>query len=144
MWDLQRNGGSVAATTERILSGRSLDSVRHMSMVVIERMLITEPQPPPSFQPPMPRQATTAATSNPIPSKPANSDLITRYNLSSRITTPAESTSPEQATSTGSKTQSWSQNKTERAEILKKRREEMVLAARRKMEERDRKAAGAA
>ena len=27
MWDLQRNGGSVPATTERILSGRSLDSV---------------------------------------------------------------------------------------------------------------------
>lgn len=28
MWDLQRNGGSVAATTERILSGRGLDEVR--------------------------------------------------------------------------------------------------------------------
>lgn len=26
-WDLQRNGGSVAATTERILSGRALDTV---------------------------------------------------------------------------------------------------------------------
>lgn len=26
-WDLQRNGGSVAATTERILSGRGLDTV---------------------------------------------------------------------------------------------------------------------
>ena len=28
MWDLQRNGGSVAATTERILGGRGLDPVR--------------------------------------------------------------------------------------------------------------------
>lgn len=28
MWDLQRNGGSVPATTERVLSGRSLDAVR--------------------------------------------------------------------------------------------------------------------
>lgn len=28
MWDLQRNGGNVAATTERILSGRGLDTVR--------------------------------------------------------------------------------------------------------------------
>lgn len=28
MWDLQRNGGSVQATTERILSGRGLDMVR--------------------------------------------------------------------------------------------------------------------
>jgi hypothetical protein len=27
-WDLQRNGGNVAATTERALSGRGLDSVR--------------------------------------------------------------------------------------------------------------------
>lgn len=29
MWDLQRNGGSVAATTERILSGRGLENVSH-------------------------------------------------------------------------------------------------------------------
>lgn len=28
MWDLQRNGGSVAATTERILTGRGLEMVR--------------------------------------------------------------------------------------------------------------------
>ena len=28
MWDLQRNGGSVAATTERMLGGRGLDPVR--------------------------------------------------------------------------------------------------------------------
>lgn len=27
MWDLQRNGGSIAATTERILTGRGLDTV---------------------------------------------------------------------------------------------------------------------
>lgn len=27
MWDLQRNGGSVAATTERILAGRGLEVV---------------------------------------------------------------------------------------------------------------------
>jgi len=27
MWDLQRNGGSVQATTERVLSGRGLDTV---------------------------------------------------------------------------------------------------------------------
>lgn len=28
MWDLQRNGGSVAATTERILTGQGLEPVR--------------------------------------------------------------------------------------------------------------------
>jgi coupling of ubiquitin conjugation to ER degradation protein 1 len=27
-WDLQRNGGNVEATTERVLSGRGLDTVR--------------------------------------------------------------------------------------------------------------------
>lgn len=27
IWDLQRNGGSVAATTERILTGRGLETV---------------------------------------------------------------------------------------------------------------------
>lgn len=27
MWDLQRNGGNVAATTERILTGRGLETV---------------------------------------------------------------------------------------------------------------------
>jgi coupling of ubiquitin conjugation to ER degradation protein 1 len=27
MWDLQRNGGNVAATTDRILNGRGLDIV---------------------------------------------------------------------------------------------------------------------
>jgi hypothetical protein len=27
MWDLQRNGGSMAATTERVLSGRGLEQV---------------------------------------------------------------------------------------------------------------------
>ena len=29
IWDLQRNGGSVAATTERILTGRGLDVVSY-------------------------------------------------------------------------------------------------------------------
>lgn len=27
-WDLQRNGGSMAATTERLISGRGLETVR--------------------------------------------------------------------------------------------------------------------
>src|SRR5450432_3667958 len=30
MWDLQRNGGNVAATIERILSGRGLETVSHL------------------------------------------------------------------------------------------------------------------
>lgn len=112
MWDLQRNGGNVVATTERVLSGRGLEN------------------PPQSFQPPQPVPASSAST--PAPSKPLQPDLITRYNLKSRL---AES---EAETDTGSKPQAqqqaWSQNKGERQALLQRRREEMILAARRKME----------
>jgi coupling of ubiquitin conjugation to ER degradation protein 1 len=34
MWDLQRNGGNVAATTERVLSGRGLDAVCSLRRLV--------------------------------------------------------------------------------------------------------------
>lgn len=34
MWDLQRNGGSVAATTERILAGRGLETVRVATLML--------------------------------------------------------------------------------------------------------------
>ncbi|GAB7345088.1 hypothetical protein MBLNU457_3491t1 [Dothideomycetes sp. NU457] len=126
MWDLQRNGGSVQATTERVLSGRSLDT------------------PPPSFQPQITQSATqtlpatrpTSSTDAPLP------DLITRYNLSSKISSSsgvdpgtASDSSPSPSAS-GSKA-GWSQNKSERAELLKKRREDMILAARRKMEAKE-------
>ncbi|KAJ9624992.1 hypothetical protein H2203_004943 [Taxawa tesnikishii (nom. ined.)] len=123
MWDLQRNGGSLQATTERLLSGRPLDT------------------PPPSFQPPMPTPtAPTASTTGAQKPNPIHPDLITRYNLSSRVTArgPAEEGSATMVAE-AEKKQGWSANKNERAEQLKRRREEMVLAARRKMEERDRK-----
>ncbi|KAJ5554935.1 Ubiquitin system component Cue [Penicillium sp. DV-2018c] len=115
MWDLQRNGGSVAATTERILTGRGLET------------------PPPSFQPQVaipsanipPTQTTTAAPTL----KADGQDLISRYNLSEKAATPpAES----QAEAPLSKT-TWSQNKEERQRLLQKRRDDMILAARRKM-----------
>lgn len=35
MWDLQRNGGNVVATTERILSGRGLEVVRAIAVPFI-------------------------------------------------------------------------------------------------------------
>jgi coupling of ubiquitin conjugation to ER degradation protein 1 len=35
MWDLQRNGGSAAATTERILTGRGLETVRHTYLALV-------------------------------------------------------------------------------------------------------------
>ncbi|KAJ5363698.1 uncharacterized protein N7496_009411 [Penicillium cataractarum] len=119
MWDLQRNGGSVAATTERILTGRGLET------------------PPPSFQPPIaipsvnaqPTQATRAASA----SKGNGQDLISRYNLSGKI---AADSSAESAPAPAS-TSAWSQNKEERQRLLQKRRDEMILAARRKMMQKD-------
>ncbi|KAK4904604.1 hypothetical protein LTR28_000923 [Elasticomyces elasticus] len=127
MWDLHRNGGSVQATIERVLGGRALDV-----------------KPPVSFQPPIPSPipSSTSASAAPAP-KNVHPDLITRYNLSSKIASPP----PRDGTSSGveAKTKQvvWSANKNERSEQLKRRREEMILAARRKMEEKER-AAGAA
>lgn len=85
-------------------------------------------QPPPSFQPPLPASASTPSSSQP---KPAHPDLITRYNLASKL-----GQDPVESSSQGK--QGWSQNKNERQALLQRRREEMILSARRKMEERER------
>ncbi|KAL1982881.1 hypothetical protein VTN96DRAFT_809 [Rasamsonia emersonii] len=129
MWDLQRNGGSVAATTERILTGRGLET------------------PPPSFQPqiPQPSPVTTAVrttSSSQAPPKSQGQDLISRYNLKDRIEKEDESAdAPEQ---TSQPSGGWSQNKSERQRLLQKRRDDMILAARRKLLQKDREAAARA
>jgi len=110
MWDLQRNGGNVVATTERILSGRGLEV------------------PPQSFQPPVP--VPSSAPGVPAPAKPLQPDLITRYNLASKLDAPE----PEEAKPQPQTGAAWSANKGERQALLQRRREEMILAARRKME----------
>ncbi|KAJ5172701.1 hypothetical protein N7492_005294 [Penicillium capsulatum] len=119
MWDLQRNGGSVAATTERILTGRGLET------------------PPPSFQPQIAipsasRLATQATTTARPAAKAEGQDLISRYNLGAKVASEASEESP----ATMSKS-SWSQNKDERQRLLQKRRDDMILAARRKMMQKD-------
>ncbi|KAM0706040.1 hypothetical protein Q7P35_007400 [Cladosporium inversicolor] len=112
-WDLHRNGGNVAGTSERILSGRGLDA------------------PPPSFQPPLPAQAAPAAQT---PSVSAGQpDLITRYGLQGRINDKGK----EAMKSEEQKRMAWTSDKAARAEGLRRRREEMVLEARRKMLEKD-------
>ncbi|UZP40853.1 hypothetical protein NXS19_008669 [Fusarium pseudograminearum] len=106
LWDLQRNGGNIQTTTERILSGR-LDT----------------PPPPPG-------QAATsgsAATAPRQPEKPAQPDLITRYNLKNKLDTVSQEDQD-------AKGKGWSSNKDERQASLQRRRDEMILAARRKME----------
>ncbi|KAF7620417.1 hypothetical protein AFLA_005725 [Aspergillus flavus NRRL3357] len=115
MWDLQRNGGNVAATTERILTGRGLET------------------PPPSFQPQVAipqasAPAQTAAAS--AASKSEGQDLISRYNLSGKVATEGAETTQSSPSS------GWSQNKEERQRILQKRRDDMILAARKRMEQK--------
>ncbi|KAI2469384.1 hypothetical protein F4781DRAFT_394604 [Annulohypoxylon bovei var. microspora] len=114
LWDLHRNGGNIAATTERILSGR------------IET-------PPVTFQPPPPPASPTPSTAQTqtfkAPPKPAEPDLITRYKLQDKITANGEA---ESAT----KSKAWSSNRDERQTALQRRRDEMILAARKKMEAR--------
>lgn len=67
--------------------------------------------------------------------EPSQPDLITRYNLASKVAK-AESSGYEVAdsTSTAAGKSAWSSNKNERQALLQKRREEMILAARKKMQ----------
>ncbi|KAI1650778.1 uncharacterized protein F4817DRAFT_241789 [Daldinia loculata] len=112
LWDLHRNGGNIAATTERILAGR------------IETPPITfQPSPPPTS----PNPSATQTQPFKAPPKPAEPDLITRYKLQDKVSTGSE---PESST----KPKAWSSNRNERQASLQRRRDEMILAARRKME----------
>ncbi|KAM4056857.1 CUE domain-containing protein [Hirsutella rhossiliensis] len=111
LWDLQRNGGSIQSTTERILAG-SLET------------------PPVTFQPaPAPGQATPSASAGPAtraPEKSVQPDLITRYKLEAKLKAPVEGGEKDG--------KGWSSNRDERQSSLQRRRDEMILAARRKME----------
>lgn len=108
------------ATTERILSGRGLEN------------------PPQTFQPPLPVAAssssTSAAGSKPGIVKPPQPDLITRYNLTSKIASENETVEDAENSNSNIGKPAWSQNKSERQALLQRRREEMILAARKKMQ----------
>ncbi|KAK7997220.1 hypothetical protein PG989_005260 [Apiospora arundinis] len=114
LWDLQRNGGSISATTERVLSGR----------------METPPSPPRS-------PANAAARSQqqkPAVPKSTEPDLITRYNLQSRVSESSAGGAVGTSDSTDAKGKAWSSNRDERQSALQRRRDEMIIAARRKME----------
>ncbi|KAL1874435.1 hypothetical protein Daus18300_003453 [Diaporthe australafricana] len=117
LWDLQRNGGSIAATTEKILSGRM-------------------ETPPITFQPPPPpgsngaSSSSSQAGSRKPAEKPAQPNLIQRYNLEDKV----KQQEAEEASGDAASKKSWSNSKDERQTLLQKRRDEMILAARRKME----------
>jgi coupling of ubiquitin conjugation to ER degradation protein 1 len=148
MWDLQRNGGNIAATTERILSGRGLEEVschitaEDLCSIATDATANTV-QPPQTFRPPMPPAAASSSSQNGAGTrtetpKPSQPDLIARYNLGAKLAATngedkeASPASPSPGGSPGGK--AWSQNKTERQSLMQQRREEMILAARRKME----------
>ncbi|KAG6040986.1 hypothetical protein E4U41_006376 [Claviceps citrina] len=111
LWDLYRNGGSVQNTTERILAGR------------LETPPVTfQPLPPPG----QPQSGASAASATRQADKPSQPDLITRYNLGGKIAAGVQEEEKE--------VRGWSSNREERQSTLQRRRDEMILAARRKME----------
>ncbi|KAK3624419.1 hypothetical protein LTR56_021043 [Elasticomyces elasticus] len=122
-WDLQQNGNSVPATSERVLSGRGLDN------------------PPVSFQPNLAGpgvQAPAVGVSGAgrVKLGKGEEDLISRYNLQGRVNGTGKGKEAVPSEEEQKKKAGWSSDKVARAEGLRKRREEMVLEARRKMEER--------
>jgi coupling of ubiquitin conjugation to ER degradation protein 1 len=94
-------------------------------------------QAPPSFQPVIPASTNiisgASAASGAL--KKAEPDLITRYNLQSQVNSKGKE--KEQPPAVG-----WASNKEKRQEMLRRRRDEMILAAREKMLEKDRQGAG--
>ncbi|EOO03841.1 putative cue domain-containing protein [Phaeoacremonium minimum UCRPA7] len=117
LWNLSRDGNNVAATTERILAGRM-------------------ETPPITFQPPPPPGSNAASSSTSQgqtqakpAEKPAQPDLITRYNLQDKVAAASASEAADQSGKKG-----WSTSRDERQSLLQKRRDEMILAARKKME----------
>ncbi|KAF8429530.1 hypothetical protein EV426DRAFT_713451 [Tirmania nivea] len=129
-WELQKNGGSVEITTEKILAQGYL------------------PEPPapvnqagsaPRSRAPTPAGGAVAgAVAGAVGSSSSTpkpyTDLITRYNLADKL---AASSSDDEVTAQGrGKASSWSQDKQERQALLQKRRDDMVLKARRKLEEK--------
>ncbi|KAM0328203.1 hypothetical protein ACHAQA_005610 [Verticillium albo-atrum] len=119
LWDLQRNGGNVQTTSERILAGR------------IETPPITFQPPPPVGGPAANAGSTNAAAAAlKQAGKPTQPDLITRYKLEGKIGAAAEDEKRQQDRAG----KAWSSDRDERQAALQRRRDEMILQARRKME----------
>jgi coupling of ubiquitin conjugation to ER degradation protein 1 len=94
-------------------------------------------QAPPSFQPSITfSPATSSSPSSSVQSSQKHEDLITRYNLQSRVSGKGKERE-EEAPAAG-----WQADKVERQRVLQRRRDEMILAARRKMQEKDSLAGG--
>ena len=108
-------------------------------MLRLDTATIDKLKAPASFQ--LPAGPVVAAPLRPVAAaaKPSHPDLITRYNLSSKLDQPAESVDERP------KAKAWSADRGERQSNLQRKREEMILAARKKLEEKERaNATGAA
>lgn len=91
--------------------------------------------PPPTYQPdlPSPAAAAAAVAEGSGGAKAGRPDLITRYGLQGKVGGKGKEPVPSEE----QKRSAWSSDKIARAEGLKKRREEMILEARRKMQAKE-------
>ncbi|KAF8464031.1 hypothetical protein BDZ91DRAFT_849850 [Kalaharituber pfeilii] len=135
-WELQRNGGSIEITTEKILANGFLPEPPASATPAPSTSSASTSSPAPRSRVSTPATgAAASSSSSSSAAKPAAyTDLITRYNLAHKLNTPE----PEEESSSSGKAPAWSQNKAERQALLQKRREDMILKARRKMEEKER------
>jgi coupling of ubiquitin conjugation to ER degradation protein 1 len=85
----------------------------------------------------MPASGTPRTNASAQTKAPTHQDLITRYRLQDKISG-ALASDVRAGSNEPQKRPAWSQNKAERQQLFQKRREEMILAARRKMEDKDR------
>ncbi|KAL7275218.1 hypothetical protein RUND412_001833 [Rhizina undulata] len=136
--ELLRNGGSVEIATERIITTGFLPEPPNPTPAA------TIPIPAaPAARPAAPiatssRRPTPAASSSSSASKSQYPDLITRYNLQSRL---HEASDEDSAQSSGKGKAP--QSKADRQLAHQKKRDDMIIAARKRLEEMDRKKAAA-
>jgi len=117
-YDLSRTG-SVEITTNNILSRNTLPPA---------------PQDSPYHQLfPSPQAPQASSHSSPIVSTP---NLIAKYQLSGRLAeeVPLEAVPPQDTKGKGKAPSQWSQSQSEREATFRRRRDDMILKARRKLE----------
>lgn len=129
---LREDGDGKSATPASILPARGGLTTFY---VYISDSLV---QPPITFQPPPPPGSNGASSSasqsgsRKPAEKPAQPNLIQRYNLEDKVKQQQQGEDETSGDAAGKK--AWSNSKDERQTLLQKRRDEMILAARRKME----------
>ncbi|KAK6353250.1 hypothetical protein TWF696_005227 [Orbilia brochopaga] len=130
-WDLERNGGNLEATTEKILTEGSLPEPPASFARAPRREAISPAST--STQPRsggVARATVTSTASSSTPKLSGHSDLISRYNLQSRLETaqPGKLRPAEQGSSI---------NKNDKSSLIlrgQERRDAMIIEARKKME----------